>query len=162
MDKDFEFHLRAAEGWLELGSHLEADAELDRITPSLRTHPNVLEMRWQVYAASKKWHACIDIAKALTTLKPNRAAGWTHHAYALHELKRTQEAFDVLFSIAARFPKNSTISYNLACYACQLGRMDEAGDWLAKAYEAGDAKEIKLRALEDPDLAPLWKSSQTN
>jgi hypothetical protein len=27
---------------------------------------------------------------------------------------------------------------------------------LEKALEAGDAKQVKLMALEDPDLEPLW------
>lgn len=36
-------HLRAAQGWLELGNHLEADKELERITPQLRAHPDVLD-----------------------------------------------------------------------------------------------------------------------
>lgn len=80
MNHELEHHLRAAQGWLELGNHLETDAELDCIAPSLRVHPSVLELRWQIYATSKKWHACIDIAKALTKLKPNRPVGWVHHA----------------------------------------------------------------------------------
>jgi hypothetical protein len=32
----------------------------------------------------------------------------------------------------------------------------EARAWLRKAIDVGDAKEIKLRALDDPDLEPLW------
>lgn len=47
-------HLLAAQGWFELGNHLEADKELDEITPGLRAHPGVLEVRWQIYAAAKK------------------------------------------------------------------------------------------------------------
>jgi hypothetical protein len=31
-------HLRAAQGWLELGDHLEANEELERISPPLRVH----------------------------------------------------------------------------------------------------------------------------
>ena len=37
-------HLEAAQGWLGLGNHLEADKELDNITPALRSHPDVLEV----------------------------------------------------------------------------------------------------------------------
>ena len=48
------------------------------------------------------------------------------------------------------------IAFNLACYACQLGRLEEAHAWLRKAMDFGDEKEIKLRALDDPDLEPLW------
>jgi hypothetical protein len=38
-----------------------------------------------------------------------------------------------------------------------LKRPDEAKTWLGKAIEAG-GNEIKLRALDDPDLQPLWKN----
>ena len=54
-------HLQAAQGWLELGDHLEADKELDEITPQLRAHPDVLEVRWQVYAHAEKWKACVPL-----------------------------------------------------------------------------------------------------
>jgi hypothetical protein len=38
-------HLEAAEGWIELGNHLEANEELENITPEHRAHPAVLEVR---------------------------------------------------------------------------------------------------------------------
>ncbi len=41
-------HLEAAEGWLELGNYLEANEELENITPQLRAHPYVLEMRYKI------------------------------------------------------------------------------------------------------------------
>jgi len=37
-----------------------------------------------------------------------------------------------------------------------LGNLAGARDWLAKAIALGDATEIKTRALDDPDLEPLW------
>ena len=76
-------------------------------------------------------------------------------AFALHELKRTQEAFDALLPVADKFPEQWVIPYNLACYTCQLGRMDEARGWFHRALATGDEKEIKLQAIDDPDLAPL-------
>jgi len=36
---------KAAQGWLELGNLAEASAELERLEPQLRTHPDVLELR---------------------------------------------------------------------------------------------------------------------
>jgi hypothetical protein len=48
-------HLQAAEGWLELGNPLEANEELEKITPELRPQPDVLRVRWQIYAAAKEW-----------------------------------------------------------------------------------------------------------
>jgi hypothetical protein len=38
-------YLAAAQGWLELGNHFEANEELERITPAMRVHPDVLEIR---------------------------------------------------------------------------------------------------------------------
>ena len=35
-------HLQAASGWLELGNYIEANVELEKFTPQLRVHPDVL------------------------------------------------------------------------------------------------------------------------
>jgi len=53
--------LKAAEGWFELGDHVEADAELDKVTAACRSHPNVLALRWQIHAKAKHWELCADI-----------------------------------------------------------------------------------------------------
>jgi len=42
-------HLQAAQGGLDLGNHVEANEELERITPQLRAHPDVLQVRWRIY-----------------------------------------------------------------------------------------------------------------
>ena len=150
-------HLLAAEGWLELGLHLEANAELEKITAQLLAHPDVLEIRWQIYAKEKKWEACVDIAKAIIKSAPDRSSGWIHRSFALHELKRTQEALDHLLPVVDKFPKVWTLPYNLACYASRLGKFDEAGKWLKRATAVGKQK-VQQAALEDEDLKPLWDS----
>ena len=119
----------------------------------------MLELRWEIYSTAENWTACVDIGKALTQLAPDRAVSWIHCAFALHCLNRTQEAFDILAPVSVRFPAEPTIPHNLACYSAQLGRLPEAGDWLAQAFRLGNAKEIKLQAIDDPDLAPLWENS---
>lgn len=150
-------HLEAAEGWIELGNHLEANEELENITPENRAHPAVLEVRWQIYAKVKKWEAALDIASALIQLLPELPLGYVHRSYSLHEMKRTEEARDNLLRVVHKFPKNPIMRYNLACYECQLERLGQAKNWLEKAFEIGDSKKIKLMALDDPDLEPLWK-----
>ena len=55
------------------------------------------------------------------------------------------------------FPTEWAIQYNLACYCAQLGQLDAAQEYLGKSYELGDAKQIKLMALDDEDLKPLWE-----
>jgi len=151
-------HLRAAQGWLELGNHKEANAELERIAPELRSHPDVLDLLWHIDAQSNKWTACVDIADALVKLDPNQPDAWIHRSYALHRVKRTQEAFDLLLLVANKFPKIWTIPYNLACYSAQLGRLDESQVWLKTAMTI-DEDFVKLAAIDDPDLKPLWDTT---
>jgi tetratricopeptide (TPR) repeat protein len=151
-------HLTAAEGWLGLGNQIEAFEELEQISPQLRVHPDVLELRWQIYAKEAKWEACVDIARALTKLAPARPHGWIHLAYSLRRAKNggLLAALGALSPIATKFPQTPTIPYNLACYDCQLGNLREARRWLEKAFNIGDSKQLKLMALDDPDLEPLW------
>ena len=47
-------HLEAAQGWLELGNHEEANEELELIDAPLRSHPDVLEARWGIYAKGQE------------------------------------------------------------------------------------------------------------
>ena len=150
-------HLQAAQGWLELGNHLEANEELEQITPEHRAHPDVLELRWHIYSRAKKWEACADIAGAIIKLDPKRADAWIHRSFALHELKRTQEAYDQLLPVAMKFRKEWTIPYNLACYCAQLGWLEECEKWFKQAM-AIDEHTVKREAIDDPDLKPLWDS----
>src|SRR5262245_58936595 len=126
-------HLRAAQGWLELGDFLEADKELDKITPELRAHPDVLLVRCEIHSKRAEWENVLTIAETLVQNVPRKARGWIHRSFALHEMKRTQEAFDKLLPAADRFLKVWTIPYNLACYCAQLGRLDECEQWFRRA-----------------------------
>jgi len=149
-------YLTAAEGWLELGMPLEAQAELVNLTPSLRIHPLVLELQWNIHAQTGQWELASGVSAALATLLPEDSFGWIHRAYSLHELKRTREAWDVLLPMADKFPDQYIIRYNLACYACQLDNLKESLVWLKRAMALAGKKDVRIMALEDPDLKPLW------
>ncbi len=105
-------HLQAAHGWLELGNHIEANEELEKITARLRVHPDVLELRWRIFAAAKNWEAALDIASALIQIDPENPAGWEDRSYSLDELGRPAEARDNLLRVVDRFPKNAIVRYN--------------------------------------------------
>jgi len=70
----------------------------------------------------------------------------------------SKKAKVVLDEAAKLFPGDSTIQYHLACYCSKLGQLDAAQEHLHKSYELGDAKQIKLMALDDEDLKPLWEN----
>ena len=153
-------HLKAAVGWLELGNHSEAGEEIARVSAANLNHPDVLEVRWAICAQGNSWDAATEVAEALVAVAPERASGWVHRAYAVRRAVKGSlaHAEKLLFDALQKFPKESVIPYNLACYAAQRGSLDEAWDWLHKAMEVeGDVKTIKRRALSDTDLKPLWE-----
>jgi tetratricopeptide (TPR) repeat protein len=152
-------HLRAALGWLELGNPVEANEELDKIASPLRVHPAVLAVRYEVHSKAKKWDAAADIASMQVKLTPEDPTAWIGLAYATRRKPGggIPQAREILTQAQPKFPDQSLIPYNLACYECQLGNLKEAWHWLEKAFAVGDTKQMKQMALEDPDLQPLWK-----
>jgi tetratricopeptide (TPR) repeat protein len=149
-------YVNAAWGWLELDNITEAFRELDRITTPAQLHPDALTLRWELLARKKLWNDALETAHGLVQIAPDRADSWIKQSYALHELKRTQEAWDALFSVYEHFPEISTIPYNLACYACQVDQTQASLTWLKRAMKIGDREAIRKMALADPDLKPLW------
>jgi tetratricopeptide (TPR) repeat protein len=150
--------LSAAEGWTELGNLAEAKSELKQISDSNQDHPLVLELKWAIHAQEKDWMAALEAARQLLAIAPEECFGWLHQAYALRRTPAggLQAAWDALLPALERFPKVPTVPYNLACYACQMQRMDEARLLLRRAMEVADKEQIKKMALRDSDLEPLW------
>jgi len=56
-----------------------------------------------------------------------------------------------------KFSNVWTVSYNLACYCAQLGRLDECQNWFKRAMSI-DELAVKRAAVDDPNLKPLWDS----
>ena len=148
-------HLNAAEGWLGLGSTDEAEHELAKLSLGVLSHPEVLRVKYHFYERTRQWERAAETARLLCQIVPEAPFGWVHLAYALHELRRTGEAYSVLVPVLQRFPHEYVMRYNLACYSCQLGRMEEAREWLKKAIALVGADAIKEMAATDPDLEPL-------
>jgi tetratricopeptide (TPR) repeat protein len=154
-------HLSAAQGWIELGRYDEAQEEIRKIKPSDQEHPEVLQVKWLIHAHSKNWKECLAVAEKTIHCVPDAALGWINQANSLFYMKRIEEAYDFLLPVVSRFPENFIIPYNLACYTCQLGRHDEARQWLQTAAGIGEKSAIKSAALRDPDLEPMWNQIHT-
>ena len=157
-------HLLAVEGWLELGNPMEALVELDRVSPVFRHHPHVLSARWQVAAALRDWATAFSAANLMMVHTPLDPAGWIQRSYAIRRAPSggLQQAWDALLPAFDKFPAISIIPYNLACYSAQLGKLDDAWDWLHRAMEAAeDVAEIKGMAMKDEDLRALWSRVKT-
>ena len=148
----------AAIGWLELGNVVEAKAELEQVSAAQQEHPDVLELRWSLAAEQKRWEEGLQIAQTLLRRAPKRSSGWLHQAYALRRVSNggVQKAWEALLPAFDKFPKETTIPFNLSCYACQIGQLDAARDWLKRAVAIGGKEKVIGMALNDSDLRPLW------
>lgn len=152
-----DFHyLSAAHGWLGLGDWKQAEMDLLGISTSAKDHFSVLETRYQIYAMAKNWPQALDVCQIIIKKAPERSLGWNFASLALNEMSRTKEAYELLFKVLYRFPKDSLMRYNMACYACKLGLLSEASIWLRRSFEVGDAFQLMSAALSDADLKPMW------
>jgi tetratricopeptide (TPR) repeat protein len=154
-------HLQAAYGCLGSGHQLAALAELAKIAPEFRDHPAVLVTRLSLGEAAKDWATCLKLVETLLVQLPDNPIHWVQRSRYLHELGRVQEAWDRLLPAGEKFPAFWMIPYELACFACRLGRVEAARDQLNAALELVDADSIKTKALGEPDLQPLWPEIET-
>lgn len=154
-------HISAAEGWLELGDHIAAFDELENIEPLHRAHPDVLKLRWRIYAEAEKWESAFELAEGLTRLLPDELEPFIWRSDSARRMQNggVLHAFELLQDVVRDFPDEPLVPFNLACYCCQLGRMPQAQSWLHIAFEVaqrnGTEKHWKLKALDEKDLAPL-------
>jgi len=96
--------------------------------------------------------ACLDIAKALTKMTPDRCFGWVHFAMSLRKLNRVVEVRDALLSVLDRFEPHTIFPYYLACYWANQGepgrsgrREGVVGESLRRCQEQDEAGKITLR-----------------
>lgn len=159
-DLDFTsaHQLNAVLGWLELGNIREARAELNRISATVQERADLLEVRWMLDAREEDWPAALTTAERLLALAPENAAAWLHRAYATRRVPNggVARAAEILRPAVQKFPSEATIPYNLACYACVQGELDEARTWLQEAVKRGGVKKIRRMAISDTDLERLW------
>ena len=155
--------LNAVLGWLELGNVKEARAELAALPKEFCNDTDVLDVQWLLHARDEDREGALEVAERLLKADPDCSSGWLHRAYALRRTPQggLAQAAEALRPAAEKFPAESTIPFNLACYACQLGQMAEARHWLREAFRRGDPGQIKAMALADGDLEALWPEIKT-
>ena len=151
--------LRTAIGYVELGMFQEANDELENIDPFNRAAPEVLGVRLAIYRGLKKWELMQQIAKRLKEFQPDNVQWTISLAYATRRAYSIDVAMEILIDAEAKFPKEAAIPYNLACYHCQRGEIENAKRYLRQAFEID--LNWRMAALEDEDLRPLWDSLRT-
>ncbi len=145
----------AAQGYFELGMFEDAANELESLDPEQRGSPRVIAFRVAIYSALKRWTLAEVAARHMVKVDPDQVTWWIQWAYATRRCRSIDEAKAILLDGEVRHPKEALIKYNLGCYACQLGDLEEARARVAAAI-ALDGK-FRAMALDEPDLEPLWK-----
>lgn len=147
-------HLTAADGYLMLGMVQEANDELEELAPAVKHSRGVLAVRARIYIAAGSWELLREVAGFLVNCWPEDAQHWIWLTYGTRRCHSLTEAEQVLLDALRMHATEPMIHFNLACYSAQLGRLDEARQRLERAISLGP--DLRLMALDDPDLEPLW------
>lgn len=147
------WHLSHARGYLELGMVREAAAELDAIPAADADRIEVCALRVAILHETKNWRALRQVAAKLVERQPEEAGWWVSYAFATRRAASLEKARAILLEAEKRHAKEAVIQFNLGCYACQLGDLDEARRRIGRAI--GLNAEFRELAQHDPDLEPL-------
>ena len=148
--------LRAAQGFLELGLPLDANAELEEIDVEVRHLPEVLAVRLDVYRVLGRWEHMQAVAKRLSIHDPDEPRWILSAADATRHVESVEAAMVILCNAADRQPSVAMFHYKLACLVAGKGDMSAAKLHIGRAFELN--KELRLQALDDEDLRAMWDS----
>lgn len=151
--------LRAAWGWLELGDFESAFEETADISPEYQNHPEVLRLRFDVYAKRKSFDACRETGVVLMEIAPAWAQSVLCYCRSVHWLGKSEEAYQLMSKHTTELPSNWEMVYDLACYAAMTERLAEAKQLLQSAYAlVPDSSGLRAYALQDPDLESIART----
>ena len=139
--------LNAAVGYLNLGMPQEAWNELEDIDAKDRARPEVLKVRVEVCRALKQWEMMAEVSNHLRKIEPDEVGHALDQAHAARRFKSEVEAAEILSTALSRYYDDALVRYNLACYWCVMGRVEEARDMLETACK----KDESLRELAETD-----------
>lgn len=148
--------LEKARGYLDLGMHEEAWRSIASLPENFRNSAEAQEMRIVILFERGEPAKALAFCRDLIRSHPDNHAGFIQGAYALHAMKKTGEAVDLLQSGPETLREDHCYFYNLACYEVALGRPDAALTWLQQSFRLEPRN--RARALNDADLTPLHES----
>ena len=154
MKTDWQRHVLASSGYLELGMFDDAALVSEEIASEDKNRNDVLGARVNLYMVAKKWDMAAAVASHLVKVDPQTAGWWISLAYAVRRTESVEKAEAILLRAQSIHPKVAMIAFSLACYASVRGRMEETKEHLQRAVKLD--KDIRGLALDDEDLKLLW------
>ena len=150
---DWKQLVESAEGYLDLGMPDEASAELDGMPAECSSKLEMVWLRTEIYKQKKDWPMMRNFAEELVKLCPEECEPWVWFASATRRSRSLVEAQAILLNALKYHDSESTIHFNLACYASLAGNLPLARERLARACLLEPKNHV--RALKDRDLEPL-------
>jgi len=150
---DFEWRLRAAVGYAELGMNRESIAELNAIDTRSQILPEVLQLRLHHLMREKKWARALTVSRKLCQVAPHCSAGFLHAGFCLHELGKTAQAKKLLMKGPATLLREPIYYYNMGCYDALLGNAKSAQVHLLTSFKMDPS--FRDIAKKDPDLKAI-------
>jgi tetratricopeptide (TPR) repeat protein len=94
------------------------------------------------------------VTKRLAVMKPENPQWAVSWANATRRADSIEAARLILLNAVKDNPNMALFYYNLACYECQLGNLDEAKKRLKQVFELEPG--YRMKALEGEDLQVIW------
>ena len=124
--------------------------------PPIQKNPNkgIAFATLEIYYKRQQWDRSRQFALHLHLNDPADPDWLLCLMYSTRRAKSAEEAFELALEASRMFPDNPPIQYNLACYACLLGKRNLSIDRLLEAIRLDSA--FIDRARNDDDLLALW------
>jgi tetratricopeptide (TPR) repeat protein len=151
---NWERHVLASKGYLELGMFEDAVHALEQISAEDKTHKEVLYATVIVNLAAKNWDIAVPMTADLVKAEPKNPISWLLLAPAARHVGNVEQVGIVLLKAREWLPTDPFILFNLACYASATGRIEEARLHLCRAIDLDE--NLQGWAFDDEDLRSLW------
>jgi tetratricopeptide (TPR) repeat protein len=152
MTPENEKRIEAAMGYFELGMLNDATQELEVL--GHRERLSVLSVWSAALRMARRWPEMLSLTRKMVELYPDEAECWISLADATRNSGSLPEGLSLLETAHEHFPNDGHILFQIACYCCQLGRLDEARNAVRRAVSCN--RVWKKVAIQDRDLTLLW------
>jgi len=151
-------NIRAAEGWIELGNFDEAAEELHNCPPAVKSSIEWVKLWVRIYTMKQRWVDVEMMTETLMKHAPEDPFTVFNRAEAFHRQGRSKDAFQLFSHAPQSFKKLPQYFYDYARYLCALQEFSLALSCLGKAFDLDP--DLRMRALDDPDLDSVWLDLQ--
>jgi len=150
-----EYHFKAAWVCLTELRPEEAAKHLEGLSDAARKDSFFFFLSENIFMATGDWQRLIELGQQRMRRTPNESRGWIIQAIGLEKMRKIQEAYSLLLGVLPKFSKDFFVHYNLACFACRLGKNEEAWSLLKNSFSMTTQEEFERWTLSDDDLAPI-------